>query len=89
VDVPPAWLAPSAGGSPPPSTPSHRVLLHFEAINNAAYVHVNGVEVGYSQDSCLPAEFDVTAALKPGRNLVTVQVLRFSDGSYLEDQDHW
>ena len=83
VDVPAAWLASSD------STPSHRVLLHFEAINNAAYVHVNGAEVGYSQDSCLPAEFDVTTALKPGRNLITVQVLRFSDGSYLEDQDHW
>jgi beta-galactosidase len=83
VDVPAAWLASSG------TSPSHRVFLHFEAINNAAYVHVNGQEVGYSQDSCLPAEFDVTSFLRPGRNLVTVQVLRFSDGSYLEDQDHW
>ena len=88
VDVPAAWLATAGSGTGSP-TPSHKVSLHFEAINNAAYVHVNGVEVGYSQDSCLPAEFDVTAALRPGRNLVTVQVLRFSDGSYLEDQDHW
>lgn len=78
VDVPPAW---TAGG--------HRVFLHFGAVNNAFYCHVNGEEVGYSQDSCLPAEFDVTAVLKPGRNLVTATVIRFSDGSYLEDQDHW
>ena len=77
-DVPAAWLD---GG--------HTVCLAFEGVNNAFYVHVNGEEIGYSQDSCLPAEFDVTHALAPGRNLVAVQVMRFSDGSYLEDQDHW
>ncbi|EIE18998.1 hypothetical protein COCSUDRAFT_20201 [Coccomyxa subellipsoidea C-169] len=66
-----------------------RVFLHFEAVNNACYVWVNGQQLGYSQDSCLPAEFEVTTVLQPGRNLLSVQVLRFSDGSYLEDMDHW
>ncbi|KAK9808191.1 hypothetical protein WJX73_006921 [Symbiochloris irregularis] len=73
----------------PKTWPSDRVFLHFGGVNNAFYVWVNGKEVGYSQDSCTPAEFDVTHLIKPGRNLVAVQVMRFSDGSYLEDQDHW
>ena len=78
MDGPADW---TAGG--------HRVFLHFGAVNNAFYCGVNGADVGYSQDSCLPAEFDVTPFLVPGRNLVTATVIRFSDGSYLEDQDHW
>ena len=45
--------------------------------------------VGYSEDSCLPAEFDVTGKVQKGKNTVAVQVFRWSDGSYLEDQDHW
>lgn len=51
-----------------------RVFLHFGGVNNAFYVWVNGTLVGYSQDSCTPAEFDVTRLLQPGRNLVTLQV---------------
>lgn len=51
-----------------------RVFLHFEAVNNAFYVWVNGQQLGYSQDSCLPAEFEITNVLQPGRNLLTVQV---------------
>ena len=50
-----------------------RVFLHFAGVNNAFYVWVNGTEVGYSQDSCTPAEFDVTHLLQQGRNLVTMQ----------------
>ena len=50
------------------------MFLHFAGVNNAFYCWVNGVEVGYSQDSCTPAEFDVTHLVKPGRNLVTMQV---------------
>ncbi|KAK9846491.1 hypothetical protein WJX81_005231 [Elliptochloris bilobata] len=73
----------------PPGWEGMRLYLHFEGINSAAYVWANGQLLGYSQDSCLPAEFEATHALRPGRNLVTVQVLRFCDGSYLEDQDHW
>ena len=105
-----------------------RITLHFEAVNNAMYVWLNGQLLGYSQDSCLPAEFDVTDIVGTGQNILTVQVrititgmsypgchgsaksvnalifdmvhldsasclgmqvMRFSDGSYLEDMDHW
>ncbi len=65
------------------------VVLHFGGVSSAFYVWVNGVEVGYSQDSCLAAEFDITKYLKEGTNRVAVQVWRWSDGSYLEDQDMW
>lgn len=65
------------------------VILHFGGVSSAFYVWVNGEKVGYSQDSCVPAEFDVTEYLTPGVNRVAVQVFRWSDGSYLEDQDMW
>ncbi|KAK9814513.1 hypothetical protein WJX72_007158 [[Myrmecia] bisecta] len=66
-----------------------RVFLQFEGVSTAFYCWLNGHFVGYSQDSCLPAEFDVTRFLRAGQNTLTAQVMRFSDGSYLEDQDHW
>ncbi|KAG9129366.1 hypothetical protein Leryth_016643 [Lithospermum erythrorhizon] len=70
-----------------------RILLHFEAVDSAFFVWVNGMPVGYSQDSRLPAEFEITDFCHPcgseKKNLVAVQVMRWSDGSYLEDQDHW
>jgi len=66
-----------------------RVILHFGGVASAFYCWLNGEEVGYSQDSCLPAEFDVTELLLPGQNKLAVKVIRWSDGSYLEDQDHW
>ncbi len=65
------------------------VVLHFGGVSSAFYVWVNGKEVGYSQGSCLAAEFDITKYLKTGSNRVAVQVFRWSDGSYLEDQDMW
>ncbi|MFI3285153.1 MAG: glycoside hydrolase family 2 TIM barrel-domain containing protein [Rikenellaceae bacterium] len=65
------------------------VVLHFGGVASAFYVWVNGVEVGYSQDSCLAAEFDITDYIKEGNNRVAVQVFKWSDGSYLEDQDMW
>lgn len=65
------------------------VLLHFGAVKSAMYVWVNGKEVGYSQDSKLPAEFNITAFLREGENTLAVEVYRWSDGSYLEDQDFW
>ena len=52
-------------------------------------VWVNGKFVGYGEDSCLPSEFNVTPYLKDDENILSVQVRRWSDGSYLEDQDHW
>ncbi|WP_163397315.1 glycoside hydrolase family 2 TIM barrel-domain containing protein [Flavobacterium fluviatile] len=65
------------------------VILHFGGVTSAFYVWVNGKKVGYSQGSCLAAEFDVTEFLVAGKNRVAVQVFRWSDGSYLEDQDMW
>ncbi|HYT76351.1 MAG TPA: glycoside hydrolase family 2 TIM barrel-domain containing protein [Vicinamibacterales bacterium] len=64
-----------------------RVLLHFDGVDSAFYVWVNGQKVGYSEDSRTPAEFDVTRYLRAGDNLLAVEVYRFSDGSFLEDQD--
>lgn len=66
-----------------------RIILHFGGVSSAMYVWVNGEKVGYSQGSRLPAEFDITRLVKPGENKVAVEVYRWSDGFYLEDQDHW
>ena len=66
-----------------------QLILHFGGISSAGYVWVNGRFVGYSQDSRLPAEFDVTKFVHQGENTLAVQVFRWSDGSYVEDQDHW
>ena len=65
------------------------VILHLGGVSSAFYLWVNGNKVGYSQGSRLPAEFDITDFLVPGENTLAVQVYRWSDGSYLEDQDHW
>lgn len=64
-------------------------FLVLRGVNSACYVWVNGQKVGYSEDSRLPAEFDVTKYVRPGENTVAVEVYRFSDGSYIEDQDFW
>ena len=65
------------------------LILHFGGVHSAMYVWVNGEKVCYSQNSMSPAEFDVTNYLKVGRNKLAVEVYRWSDGSYLEDQDMW
>ena len=65
------------------------LILHFGGVHSAMYVWVNGQKVGYSQNSMSPAEFDVTRYLRAGRNKLAVEVYRWSDGSYLEDQDMW
>jgi beta-galactosidase len=64
-----------------------RVYLHFAGVDSAFYVWVNGRRAGYSEDSRTPAEFDITSLLVPGSNTLAVQVYRWSDGSFLEDQD--
>ena len=76
-DVSAEWL--SAGQT--------RVI--FDGVNSAFYLWCNGHWVGYSQDSRLPAEFDLTPYLQAGSNRLAVLVLRWSDGNYLEDQDMW
>jgi len=64
-------------------------ILHFGGVKSAMYVWVNGQKVGYSQNSMSPAEFDITKYLHEGQNKLAVEVYRWSDGSYLEDQDMW
>ena len=67
-----------------------RVFLHFAGVQSAMTVWVNGQEVGYSQGSMTPAEFDITDYLRPGKkNTLACEVYRWCDGSYLEDQDFW
>src|SRR5690242_18326037 len=75
-NVPPAWK-----GRP--------VYLHFDGVDSAFYAWLNGVKLGYSEDSRTPAEFDLTPHLKAGTNLLAVEVYRFGDGAFLEDQDMW
>ncbi len=65
------------------------VFVNFNGVESAFYVWVNGRPVGYSQDSKLPAQFDLTPFLKTGKNSIAVQVMRWSDGTWLEDQDYW
>lgn len=66
-----------------------RVFLHFNAGTSGMYVWVNGQKVGYSQVTKSPVEFDITPFVKAGENLMAVEVYRWTDGSYIEDQDFW
>ena len=66
-----------------------QLYLHFEGVKSAMYVWINGKKVGYSQNSMAPAEFDITGYVNEGQNRLAVEVYRWSDGSYLEDQDMW
>ena len=63
--------------------------LRLNGADSAAAVWCNGVYIGYTEDTFTPAEFDMTAAVHPGENTLTVQVYRFCSGSWLEDQDFW
>ena len=65
------------------------IFLHFDGVISAHYVWVNGKKVGYSQGSRTPAEYNITKYLKPGKNLLAVEVYRWNSGSYLEVQDFW
>jgi beta-galactosidase len=75
-DLPPEWLA-------------ERVVLHVGAAESVLIVRVNGVEVGLSKDSHLAAEFDVTRFVRAGANEIRLRVVKWSDSSYIEDQDEW
>ena len=66
-----------------------QVFVVFEGVDSALHLWVNGRLVGYSQGSRLPAEFNLTPYVRPGRNVLAARVLRWSDGAWLEDQDHW
>ncbi len=65
------------------------IIIHLGAVKSAFYIWVNGEKVGYSQGSKLPAEFNITNFVKPGKNSIALEVYRWSDGSYLECQDFW
>lgn len=75
-DLPPSWT----------ETPA---VVRFEGVESCARVFLNGVELGVTFGSRLPVEFDVSAALRPGRNVLAVRVHQYSSGTYLEDQDTW
>jgi beta-galactosidase len=64
-----------------------QTFVHFDGVDSAFYLWVNGQKVGYNEDSRTDAEFNITRYVKPGKNLLAVEVYRFSDGAYLEDQD--
>ena len=66
-----------------------QTFLRFEGVMSAFYVWINGQQVGYSQGSMEPSEFNVTPYLQKGVNQIAVEVYKYSDGSYLEDQDFW
>ncbi len=73
----------------PDSWDPNRIVIHFGGVDSAFYLWINGRYVGYSQDSRLPAEFDITEYVRKGENVLAAQVMRWSDGSYIEDQDMW
>src|SRR5829696_6675015 len=66
-----------------------QVLLRFDGIESVYRVWLNGIEVGIGRGSRLAQEFEITEALRPGRNVIMVRVSQWSSGSYLEDQDQW
>jgi beta-galactosidase/evolved beta-galactosidase subunit alpha len=68
---------------------SSRVVLRFDGVDSAFTVWLNGTEIGAGKGSRLPSEFDITASLVPGENVLSVRVHQWSDGTYLEDQDMW
>ena len=73
----------------PASWKGKEVFVRFGAVSSAFYLYVNGQQVGYSQGSMEPAEFCLTPYLKEGDNMMAMKVMKYSDGSYLEDQDMW
>lgn len=69
---------------------NRKIIIHFDGVESAFHVFLNGQRVGFSKDSRTPAEFDLTPYIAwGGKNLLAAQVFRYSDGSYLEDQDKW
>ena len=72
-----------------PEAKGKAVFLHFEGVKSAMYVWVNGEMVGYSENSMSPAEFNITDYVRQGSNKLAVEVYRWSDSSYIEDQDMW
>ena len=76
VEIPVSWIG-------------KQIIANFGSVTSNMYLWVNGKYVGYSEDSKLEAEFDITKYVVPGKNLIAFQVYRWCDGTYLEDQDFW
>ncbi len=73
----------------PPEWAGQRIYLYFGSVKSACYLWVNGRRVGFAKGSKTPMEFDVTDFVRAGENILALEVYRFSDGDYLEDQDYW
>jgi len=73
----------------PKAWDGRQIVLRFEGVDSAFHLWVNGEEVGYSQGSRLPSEFDITKYVQSGHNQLSVKVYQWSDGTYVEDQDMW
>lgn len=73
----------------PSSWGGKQVFLHFAGVQSALYVWINGKKIGYHEDGMTPAEFNITPYLQKGNNSLAAEVINWSDGSYLEDQDYW
>jgi beta-galactosidase len=73
----------------PPEWDGRRIVLHVGAAESVLIATVNGQDVGLSKDSHLAAEFDVTDAVQPGRNTIRLRVIKWSDATFVEDQDQW
>ena len=73
----------------PESWKERQLVLHLAGVSSAAFVWLNGHYVGYTQGSRLPSEFLLTPYLKKGENFIAIETYKYSDGSYLEDQDYW
>ena len=73
----------------PPAWKGMNITLHFGGVSSACKVWINGKFTGYAEDSFLPSEFNITPYLQEGENIISVWVIRWSDGSFLEDQDQW
>ncbi len=73
----------------PENWEGRQIFLHFGSVKSAMYVWINGEKIGYSQGSKIPAEFNITDFVNLNSNTLAVEVYRWSDGAYLEDQDYW
>ena len=73
----------------PKSWRDDRIVIHIGGVESFYFLYCNGQQVGYAKDSKLPSEFDLTDYLKLGANELALQVIKYCDASYIEDQDHW
>ena len=73
----------------PEDLSGRKILLTLDGVDSAYFVYVNGVEAGFAKTPHLTSEFDITSLVRPGRNLLALRVFKWSDGTYLEDQDMW